>query len=148
MKAYLYVHLHQPLHATMPQAFAENILLCGGGSGFPHLGTKFVTELQSVSPPSLQPAMCSCPDYMPEHTLKYSSWMGAAILSKVCQSRTECQEHMCALLWQLKAAKIVTTCFEPKSCGTWRKYANGSQWYCMHQTCSTLNSLLASFAGT
>ena len=66
------------------QAFAENMLLCGGGSSIPELGTKFVAELQSVSPPSLQPAMCSCPDYMPEHTLKYSSWMGAAILSKVC----------------------------------------------------------------
>lgn len=65
------------------KAFAENMLLCGGGSSIPELGTKFVAELQSVSPPSLQPAMCSCPDYMPEHTLKYSSWMGAAILSKM-----------------------------------------------------------------
>lgn len=67
----------------MLQAFAENILLCGGGSCIPDLSTRFVTELQSVAPPSLQPAMCPCPDYMPEHTLKYSSWMGAAILSKV-----------------------------------------------------------------
>lgn len=65
------------------KAFAENILLCGGGSCIPDFGTRFVTELQSVSPPSLQPAMCPCPDYMPEHTLKYSSWMGAAILSKM-----------------------------------------------------------------
>ncbi len=75
-------------HASMLQAFAENILLCGGGSCIPDLGTRFVTELQSVSPPSLQPAMCPCPDYMPEHTLKYSSWMGAAILSKVCLLQT------------------------------------------------------------
>ena len=65
------------------QAFAENVLLCGGGSSIPGIDAKFAAELQSVSPPSLPPAMCSCPDYMPDHTPKYSSWMGAAILSKV-----------------------------------------------------------------
>lgn len=59
------------------------MLLCGGGSRVPGLSAKFAAEMQSVSPPSLQPAMCSCPDYMPEKTLHYSSWMGAAILSKV-----------------------------------------------------------------
>ena len=65
------------------QAFAENMLLCGGGSGIPGLHALFAAEMQSVSPPSLQPTICSCPDYMPENTLRYSSWMGAAILSKV-----------------------------------------------------------------
>ncbi len=86
-------HFTQPLEATVSacivcavalQAFAENMMLCGGGSSIPEISAKFVAGLQSVSPPSLQPAMCSCPDYMPDHTLKYSSWMGAAILSKVC----------------------------------------------------------------
>ena len=67
----------------MLQAFAENILLCGGGSGIAGLHALFAAEMQTVSPPSLQPTMCSCPDYMPESTLRYSSWMGAAILSKV-----------------------------------------------------------------
>lgn len=65
------------------QAFAENMLLCGGGSRVPGLSAKFAAEMQSVSPASLQPAMCTSPDYMPEKTLHYSSWMGAAILSKV-----------------------------------------------------------------
>ena len=69
--------------AFVMQAFAENMLLCGGGSRVPGLSAKFAAEVQSVSPPSLQPAMCTCPDYMPEKTLHYSSWMGAAILSKV-----------------------------------------------------------------
>lgn len=65
------------------KAFAENMLLCGGGSGIPGLHALFAAEMQSVSPPSLQPTICSCPDYMPENTLRYSSWMGAAILSKL-----------------------------------------------------------------
>lgn len=65
------------------QAFAENVLVCGGGSAVTGLGAAVVAEMQSVSTPSLQPTLCSCPDYMPEHTLKHSSWMGAAILSKV-----------------------------------------------------------------
>ena len=65
------------------QAFAENIMVCGGGSAASGLGAQIVADMQSVSTPSLQPALCSCPDYMPEHTLKHSSWMGAAILSKV-----------------------------------------------------------------
>ena len=65
------------------QAFAENMLLCGGGSRVLGLSAKFAAEMQSVCPPSLQPGMCISPDYMPEKTLHYSSWMGAAILSKV-----------------------------------------------------------------
>lgn len=69
--------------AATRKAFGENMLLCGGGSRVAGLSAKFATEMQSVSPPSLQPAMCSCPDYMPERTLHYSSWMGAAILSKL-----------------------------------------------------------------
>ncbi|KAL3132514.1 hypothetical protein ABBQ32_009057 [Trebouxia sp. C0010 RCD-2024] len=69
--------------AATRKAFAENMLLCGGGSRVPGLSAKFAAEMQSVSPPSLQPAMCNCPDYMPEKTLHYSSWMGAAILSKL-----------------------------------------------------------------
>ena len=73
-----FAHVHAAL-----QAFAENILLCGGGSCIPGIEAKFAAELQALSPPSLPPAMCSCPDYMPDHTFKYSSWMGAAILSKV-----------------------------------------------------------------
>lgn len=68
------------------QAFAENMLLCGGGSRVPGLSAKFAGEMQSVSPASLQPAMCTSPDYMPEKTLHYSSWMGAAILSKVTRN--------------------------------------------------------------
>lgn len=71
------------------QAFAENMLLCGGGSRVPGLSAKFAGEMQSVSPASLQPAMCTSPDYMPEKTLHYSSWMGAAILSKVSDSSTD-----------------------------------------------------------
>ena len=71
-------------HACLTvQAFAENMLLCGGGSSIPGLGGQFAAEVQAVCLPSLQPAMCTCPDYMPESTLRYSSWMGAAILSKV-----------------------------------------------------------------
>lgn len=82
--------LHECLLLPL-QAFAENVLLCGGGSRVPGLEAKFLTGLQSVSPPSMPPAMCSCPDYMPENTLKYSSWMGAAILSKVCRSAIAAQ---------------------------------------------------------
>ena len=78
------------------QAFAENVLVCGGGSAVTGLGAAVVAEMQSVSTPSLQPTLCSCPDYMPEHTLKHSSWMGAAILSKVGSCWTLSADVGCA----------------------------------------------------
>ena len=83
------------LHTAMSlQAFAENVLVCGGGSAVTGLGAAIVAEMQSVSTPSLQPALCSSPDYMPEHTLKHSSWMGAAILSKVRSIKADTSLHV------------------------------------------------------
>ncbi|KAK9820164.1 hypothetical protein WJX72_006966 [[Myrmecia] bisecta] len=65
------------------KACLETMLVCGGGSGVPGLLPRLHKEMTALCPPSLQPQFCTCPGYMPEHTFKYSVWMGGAILSKV-----------------------------------------------------------------
>lgn len=93
------------------QAFAENVLVCGGGSAVTGLGAAVVAEMQSVSTPSLQPALCNCPDYMPEHTLKHSSWMGAAILSKVTMTTV----NDCKMIGMQGIAYVqIETCYHLK----------------------------------
>jgi actin-related protein len=49
----------------------------------PGLDQRFVNELADLAPTSMRPALVKPPEYMPENTLKYSSWTGGAILAKV-----------------------------------------------------------------
>ncbi len=42
--------------------------------------------MRQLLPPSLQPIGTTVPEYMPDKTLRYSAWMGGAVLSKVFQN--------------------------------------------------------------
>ena len=57
--------------------------VCGGGSTAPGLNQRLFRELRLLLPPSVQPQMCSVPDYMPDTAAACAAWMGGAVLSKV-----------------------------------------------------------------
>lgn len=61
---------------------AENILLCGGGSIVPGLAERILKEMKATVHPSLTPAMCQIPAYMPPQTQQRVAWMGGAALAK------------------------------------------------------------------
>eukprot|EP00249_Psilotum_nudum_P014197 c24714_g1_i2 orf=218-1315(+) len=61
----------------------ENIVLCGGTSTMQGFDARFQKELNLSSTPSVHPSLVKPPEYMPDNTLRYSSWMGGAILAKV-----------------------------------------------------------------
>ena len=57
--------------------------MCGGGSAVPGIGPRLLREVGSLAPPSLQPALCPTPEYMPSYSVRMAAWMGGAVLSKV-----------------------------------------------------------------
>lgn len=61
----------------------ENIVACGGTATMPGFDTRFQKEANLLATPSIRPALVKPPEYMPENTLRYSAWMGGAILAKV-----------------------------------------------------------------
>ncbi|KAL2635429.1 hypothetical protein R1flu_006908 [Riccia fluitans] len=61
----------------------ENIVLCGGTSQMSGLEARFQKEAMTLGTPSIRPSVIKPPEYMPENTLRYSAWMGGAILAKV-----------------------------------------------------------------
>lgn len=61
----------------------ENIVLCGGTTTMPGFDVRFQKEVSLLATPSIRPALVKPPEYMPENTLRYSAWMGGAILAKV-----------------------------------------------------------------
>ena len=65
------------------QAAMESILVCGGGSAVPGLGPRLLREVRGRVPASIAPQLLQPPDYMPSQTLRYATWMGGAVLSKV-----------------------------------------------------------------
>ncbi len=65
------------------QSLVENIFVCGGGSAVPGVGTRLLREIGALAQPSLQPALCPVPEYMPSYTVRMAAWMGGAVLSKV-----------------------------------------------------------------
>ncbi|KAK9819458.1 hypothetical protein WJX74_007996 [Apatococcus lobatus] len=65
------------------KACLETLLVCGGGSSIPGIIRRLVSELHQLCPPSITPQPVTCPEYMPEQSVRYSSWMGGAILSKI-----------------------------------------------------------------
>lgn len=62
----------------------ESILLCGGGSAVPGLGARLLRDVRGRIPASTSLQLLQPPDYMPSQTLRYASWLGGAVLSKVC----------------------------------------------------------------
>eukprot|EP00884_Botryococcus_braunii_P003669 jgi/Botrbrau1/13302/Bobra.27_2s0021.1 len=68
--------------AGFRKAALEAILICGGGSCVPGLSARLLAEMKELCPPSVLPALLTVPEYMPENTLRYSVWMGGAIVSK------------------------------------------------------------------
>ncbi|CAL8461863.1 g1394 [Coccomyxa elongata] len=65
------------------KSLVENIYICGGGSAAPGVGPRLLREICSLAPPSMQPALCPTPEYMPDYTTRMAAWMGGAVLSKV-----------------------------------------------------------------
>lgn len=61
----------------------ENIVVCGGTATMPGFDARFQKEANLLATPSVRPALVKPPEYMPENTLRYSAWMGGAILAKV-----------------------------------------------------------------
>ncbi|CAM6095009.1 unnamed protein product [Calypogeia fissa] len=61
----------------------ENIVLCGGTSTLPGFEARFQKEASVLGTPSVRPTLIKPPEYMPENTMRYSAWMGGAILAKV-----------------------------------------------------------------
>ncbi|KAG6551646.1 hypothetical protein Mapa_006732 [Marchantia paleacea] len=61
----------------------ENIVLCGGTSAMPGFESRFQKEAMLLGTPSIRPSLIKPPEYMPDNTLRYSAWMGGAILAKV-----------------------------------------------------------------
>ncbi|MCO5612971.1 hypothetical protein L7F22_067244 [Adiantum nelumboides] len=61
----------------------ENIVVCGGTSTMPGFDARFQKEANLLATPSVRPSLVKPPEYMPENTLRYSAWMGGAILAKV-----------------------------------------------------------------
>ncbi|KAK9908828.1 hypothetical protein WJX75_003441 [Coccomyxa subellipsoidea] len=68
---------------AVKKSLVENIFVCGGGSAVPGIGPRLLREVGSLAPPSLQPALCPTPEYMPSYSVRMAAWMGAAVLSKV-----------------------------------------------------------------
>ena len=67
----------------MRRVLAENILVCGGGATIPGLPQQLLREVAAISHPSLPPALCSIPEYMPKKTAHRAAWIGGAALAKV-----------------------------------------------------------------
>ncbi|BBN12521.1 actin-related protein 7, plant [Marchantia polymorpha subsp. ruderalis] len=61
----------------------ENIVLCGGTSAMSGFESRFQKEAMLLGTPSIRPSLIKPPEYMPDNTLRYSAWMGGAILAKV-----------------------------------------------------------------
>lgn len=61
----------------------ENIVLCGGTTTLSGFDARFQREANLLATPSIRPALVKPAEYMPENTLRYSAWMGGAILAKV-----------------------------------------------------------------
>lgn len=74
------------------RALAENLLVCGGGAAIPGLAERLLSEVTSLAHPSLTPALCPIPDYMPSHTAQRAGWMGGALLAKVVFSTTSAHQ--------------------------------------------------------
>lgn len=67
----------------------ENMLVCGGGSGAANLAQRLLKDVRSLAHPSLQPALCAIPEYMPKHACKHAAWIGGAVLGKVVLSQNQ-----------------------------------------------------------
>lgn len=63
---------------------AESVVFCGGGAEARGIRTRFQSEFQILAAaPGLLPSLVNPPEYMPQQTLEFASWMGGAILAKV-----------------------------------------------------------------
>lgn len=70
------------------RALSENVLLCGGGSLIPGLPERVLSELMALAHPSVPPALCHIPEYLPTRAAQHTAWTGGAVLAKVVYGGT------------------------------------------------------------
>lgn len=75
--------VHSHTEAPLRKTLFENVFVCGGGAAAPGVGPRVVAEVRAGVPPSITPALCAPPEYMPSNTLRYGPWVGGAVLAKV-----------------------------------------------------------------
>jgi actin-related protein len=62
---------------------AENLLICGGGSGAHGISQRLLAEVTATAHPNFPPALCSIPEYMPKRTAQRAAWVGGAAMAKI-----------------------------------------------------------------
>eukprot|EP01025_Chloroclados_australasicus_P037115 TRINITY_DN3780_c0_g3_i1.p1 TRINITY_DN3780_c0_g3~~TRINITY_DN3780_c0_g3_i1.p1 ORF type:complete len:380 (-),score=32.54 TRINITY_DN3780_c0_g3_i1:121-1197(-) len=67
----------------------ENLIVCGGGSGIKRIMSRFGRELRTLFSQSYSPSVLNTPEYMPEGTLRFPSWTGAAVLAKIISNQNQ-----------------------------------------------------------
>lgn len=60
----------------------DTIVVCGGGSYTKGLPSRVAAEVAAISPLNYRLEATGAPEYMPDNTLHFASWYGAAIASK------------------------------------------------------------------
>ncbi|GAX77105.1 hypothetical protein CEUSTIGMA_g4551.t1 [Chlamydomonas eustigma] len=69
---------------NLRRAALENLLVCGGGSCIPNLSQRLLREIRGLSsPPSITPALCPIPEYLPPSTSRSAAWLGGAVVARV-----------------------------------------------------------------
>ncbi|CAM8942540.1 unnamed protein product [Rhodiola kirilowii] len=76
------VHCISSVSSENHRQLLENTVLCGGIVSMNGFEDRFQKEANLCSS-SIRPSLIKPPEYMPEDLLKYSAWIGGAILAKV-----------------------------------------------------------------
>ncbi|XP_057978618.1 actin-related protein 7 isoform X2 [Malania oleifera] len=76
------VHSISTVSSENHRQLLENTVLCGGTASMAGFEDRFQKEAGLCSS-AIRPSLIKPPEYMPENLIKYSAWVGGAILAKV-----------------------------------------------------------------